>query len=58
MGGNVFFKQVFDGEKGYTSQMGQKTDISGKALVRAQRSMIFPNWVTDPVALRPVLLKP
>jgi zinc protease len=43
MGGNVMQKQVFDGERGMTSAMGQTTEVTGKQLDDLKlQAKIFP----------------
>lgn len=39
-GGQVFQKQVFDGEKGYAIQQGRKSDLAGKELETAQKKVL------------------
>ncbi|MCA1759309.1 MAG: hypothetical protein LC658_06035, partial [Bacteroidales bacterium] len=43
MGGNVMQKQVFDGERGMASAMGQKSELEGKQLDEMRlQAKIFP----------------
>jgi len=43
MGGNVVMKQVFDGNTGYQSQMGNKADMEAEEIVRKKEAKgIFP----------------
>jgi len=55
VGGNTFFERVSNGEKGYTSVQGQKTEVTAEEIAKGWRVGYWPELEYDKRAVKSVL---